>query len=363
MKKFNILAALAAFAMLVTSFTGCVTAHPDAETLVDLSTFKVRGNIDGTGDWSGAALTAESDGTYTFSFTAKENTANFAIDDGAWAVTYRGDSAGNLATYELDKDITLTAKNDPNCPSVAVVPGNNYKITATPASTTISIKIEMTGSNSDTIVVNNSVASYDGSAYSYEFEAAATTEEFVVLNATKSKYYKSSADIAANAENADTVTAVNEVEKVKVTGLTTGSKYILKLAIKDNSVKISCEAKAVVYYIVGDILSDNKRSAFTVADDKKSESFSFTWNGTDFHKWGTSGDVFAFQICSSETSWDNQVQKQNYVIDATTLKATGDGDDSLGNPQIKGLQDGDRVTIKINLKAGVYDTLEISVER
>lgn len=31
MKKFNILAALAAFAMLVTSFTGCVTENPDSD--------------------------------------------------------------------------------------------------------------------------------------------------------------------------------------------------------------------------------------------------------------------------------------------------------------------------------------------
>lgn len=141
MKKLNkIMAAIASLALSAAVFTGCVTDNPDLESLVDLSSFYLRGNMN---NWANDALTDGSltentDGTFTITYTAKANPDEFAIADATWATKYC-----NGTEVVVDGDFVELAAGGDNAKVTGQVPGNNYKMTIQPLSSSVKVKVEL----------------------------------------------------------------------------------------------------------------------------------------------------------------------------------------------------------------------------
>lgn len=124
---------------LVLSFTGCVNSNADLDTMIDLSPFYLRGNMNG---WANAALsdgalTAKGDGTYTIAFTAGSSDDQFAIADSGWSVKYC--DGKNVA---LNAGYTELTSGGDNAVATGLTAGTTYTMTIQPGSTSVFVKID-----------------------------------------------------------------------------------------------------------------------------------------------------------------------------------------------------------------------------
>ena len=140
MKLLNKLsAAVATLALVATAFTGCVNSYDDRDPVVNLATFYLRGNMN---NWCNdslddGVLTANGDGTYSITYTAKSSTDEFAIANSGWTQKF---CAGTSVAVGGD-EVVLEAGGD-NAKVTGQVVGNTYKMTITPGGTNLTVVVE-----------------------------------------------------------------------------------------------------------------------------------------------------------------------------------------------------------------------------
>lgn len=335
MKKLNkIMAAFASLALSAAVFTGCVTDNPDLESLVDLSSFYLRGNMN---NWCNDALTDGSltentDGTFTITYTAKSNPDEFAIADATWATKYC-----NGTEVVVDGDFVELAAGGDNAKVTGQVPGNNYKMTIQPLSSSVKVKVELAGSNIPSFYVLDTTKGlveipYDGTSYNYEFSADAETANLVIWS--DKVYYTGEATVGTAKE----LTADDEVGYLTVSGLTSGKPYNASFTV-DNDDKVSVTVtKMCPYFIVGDISGTHVRMSAT--DEDGVYVYEFTYKN-DMIAWGGSNGNINFVITEG-SGWNKKI---------TGIALTSTFADSLDNDQnatATGLVDG--TTYVITLK-------------
>lgn len=335
MKKLNkIMAAFASLALSAAVFTGCVTDNPDLESLVDLSSFYLRGNMN---NWCNDALTDGSltenpDGTFTITYTAKSNPDEFAIADATWATKYC-----NGTEVVVDGDFVELAAGGDNAKVTGQVPGNNYKMTIQPLSSSVKVKVELAGSNIPSFYVLDTTKGlveipYDGKSYNYEFSADAETANLVIWS--DKVYYTGEATVGTAKE----LTADDEVGYLTVSGLTSGKPYNASFTVDDDDKVSVTVTKMCPYFIIGDISGDFVRMSAT--DEDGVYVYEFTYKN-DMTAWSGSNGNINFVITEG-SGWNKKI---------TGIALTSTFADSLDNDQnatASGLVDG--TTYVITLK-------------
>lgn len=294
MKKINkIISALASLTVAVAALTGCPSVNADSEALIDLSTFYLRGNMN---NWANdaltdGALTENDDGTFSITYTAKAAEDEFAIADSGWAVKYC-----NGTSVAVDGTETEFASGGDNAKVTGQIPGNNYKMTITPGSSSLKIKVELAGSNSASFYIVDAVdglvpVSYDGSKYTYDFTATGTTESFELWS--EGKYYTSNSVTST----ASVLTVSDEKGTLKCSGLTSSLGYILTLTVEDGKVSAKIAEKNLkdVYEL------DSVCSNINVVDGSSCDPI--TWSSDDPY----TGTV-TFKKGSKVSDWGGGVQ-------------------------------------------------------
>lgn len=233
------MAAFASLALSAVVFTGCVTDNPDLESLVDLSSFYLRGNMN---NWCNDALTDGSltentDGTFTITYTAGANPDEFAIADATWATKYC-----NGTEVVVGGDFVELAAGGGNAKVTGQVPGNNYKMTIQPLSSSVKVKVELAGSNIPSFYVLDTTKGlvempYDGKSYTYYMDAATDTTENVVIW-SEGKYYTGSVKFQGDAVE---LTSKKEVGYLAVTSLAADDLVKLVLTVTDKKVSVKAD--------------------------------------------------------------------------------------------------------------------------
>lgn len=341
MKKLNkIMAAFASLALSAAVFTGCVTDNPDLESLVDLSSFYLRGNMN---NWANDALTDGSltenpDGTFTITYTAKSNPDEFAIADATWATKYC-----NGTEVVVDGDFVELAAGGDNAKVTGQVPGNNYKMTIQPLSSSVKVKVELAGSNIPSFYVLDTTEGlveipYDGTSYNYQFSAEAASTDLVIWS--DKVYYTGEATVGTAKE----LTAADEVGYLTVSGVVSGKDYMATFTVDDDD-KVSVSVTQMCpYFIVGAINYVNNTNVFdrmSATDEDGVYTFEFTYKTSMSANWGSPSDGVAFKITDGNGSWNAVFQDA-----ALTAEFVESGDD--GNATASGLVDG--TTYVITLK-------------
>lgn len=238
MKKLNkITAALASLVLAATALTGCVTDNPDLAPQVDLSTFYLRGNMN---NWCKDALadgsfTVNEDGSYSIKYTAKADPDEFAIADKSWSVKY---CAATEVT--VGGDFVELAAGGGNAKVTGQVPGNNYKMTIQPLSSSVKVKVELAGSNIPSFYVLDTTKGlvempYDGTSYTYYMAPAVNATENVVIW-SEGKYYTGSVKFKDTKEIE--LKAEDEVGYLAVTSLAADDLVKLVLTVTDKKVSV-----------------------------------------------------------------------------------------------------------------------------
>ena len=143
MKKLISLFAALLVAVGTLAVSSCATSH-DEDPIVDLSSFYLRGNMN---NWANDSLddgkmTANADGSYSIVYTAKAADDEFAIANSGWSVKY----CNGTKVAPDGTDVSLESGGG-NAKVTGQTPGNNYKMTVKPSSTSVSVKVELAGSN------------------------------------------------------------------------------------------------------------------------------------------------------------------------------------------------------------------------
>lgn len=346
MKKLNkIIAAFASLALSAAVFTGCVTDNPDLESLVDLSSFYLRGNMN---NWCNDALTDGSltentDGTFTITYTAKANPDEFAIADATWATKFSG------VDVAVDGDfVELIPGAEGNAKVTGQVPGNNYKMTIQPLSSSVKVKVELAGSNIPSFYVLDTTEGlveipYDGKSYNYEFSAEAASTDLVIWS--DKVYYTGEATVGTAKE----LTADDEVGYLTVSGLTSGKLYNASFTV-DNDDKVSVTVtKMCPYFIVGAInyVNGNVFDRMSATDEDDIYTFEFEYKTSMSANWGSPSDGVAFKITDGNGSWNAVFQDA-----ALTAEFVESGDD--GNATASGLVDGTTYVITLKEAGGKF---------
>ena len=335
MKKLNkITAALASLVLAATALTGCVTDNPDLAPQVDLSTFYLRGNmnnwcIDALADGS---FTVNEDGSYSIKYTAKADPDEFAIADKSWSVKY---CAATEVTVGGDF-VELAAGGD-NAKVTGQVPGNNYKMTIQPLSSSVKVKVELAGSNIPSFYVLDETEGlveipYDGTSYNYQFSAEAASTDLVIWS--DKVYYTGEATVGTAKE----LTADDEVGYLTVSGVVSGKDYMATFTVDDDDKVSVTVTKMCPYFIVGDISGTHVRMSAT--DEDGVYVYEFTYKN-DMTAWKGSNGNINFVITEG-SGWNKKI---------TGIALTSTFADSLDNNQnatATGLVDG--TTYVITLK-------------
>ena len=340
------MAAFASLALSAAVFTGCVTDNPDLESLVDLSSFYLRGNMN---NWANDALTDGSltentDGTFTITYTAKANPDEFAIADATWATKYC-----NGTEVVVDGDFVELAAGGGNAKVTGQVPGNNYKMTIQPLSDTVKVKVELAGVNVPSFYVLDTTKGlveipYDGKSYNYEFSADAETANLVIWS--DKVYYTGEATVGTAKE----LTADDEVGYLTVSGLTSGKPYNASFTVDDDDKVSVTVTKMCPYFIVGAINYVNDTNVFdrmSATDEDGVYTFEFTYKTSMSANWGSPSDGVAFKITDGNGSWNAVFQDA-----ALTAEFVESGDD--GNATASGLVDGTTYVITLKEADGKF---------
>ena len=307
MKKLISLFAALLVAVGTLAVSSCATSH-DEDPIVDLSSFYLRGNMN---NWANDSLddgkmTANADGSYSIVYTAKAADDEFAIANSGWSVKY----CNGTKVAPDGTDVSLESGGG-NAKVTGQTPGNNYKMTVKPSSTSVSVKVELAGSNVPDFYILDTTTGmnkmdYDGTEYSYTFTASGTSESLVVWS--KDKYYKGTVAYAKENPTAATLTANDNVSTIDVNGLTKNLPVKLILTVKDSTVS----AKAQI------AIPDHFKVVMTFKNcttEKVSFNSNISWGGVKAGKWSV-----------DETVFDNDGKEANLVDGKLTFYVSKDYD-------------------------------------
>ncbi len=331
MKKIiSLFAALlvAAGAMTVTS---CATSH-DESPIVDLSTFYLRGNMN---NWANDSIedgkmTANPDGSYSIAYTAKAVNDEFAVANSGWSVKYCGK---DIAVGGESTELISGAKD--NAKVTGQIPGNNYKLTVIPGSTTVSVKVELAGSNVPDFYILDTTTGlnkmeYDGTSYTTTYKATAVTGSICVWS--KDKYYTAS-NVAL--KTATTLTAASDAGNIDFTGLSANTEYNVSIAKDGDDYKVTV-TKLCPYWMVGAI-NYNGANVFTRMEATATDgeyTYTFKYNSDMSKNWGSPADGVAFKITDGNGSWNAKIKDVKIKL-GEDFVSSGTGD---GNAELSGLE-------------------------
>ena len=239
-------------AVLALSFMGCPSVYEDLKPQVDLSSFYLRGNMN---NWCNdaledGALTANEDGTFSITYTAVAAGDEFAIANEGWSSKFCGKEVAVDGGF-----VKMEPGSNDNAKVTGQVPGNNYKMTIKPLSDTVEVKVELAGVNVPSLYVLDTTAGavkmeYDGTQYKYKAEATSDTIKLPVwVNDT---YLKGT--YALGAENAADLTIEDKISTVDITGVTSGSEYLVYITYDKETEKATVKAERALpkVYLAGD---------------------------------------------------------------------------------------------------------------
>lgn len=330
MKKIiSLFAALlvAAGAMTVTS---CATSH-DESPIVDLSTFYLRGNMN---NWANDSIedgkmTANPDGSYSIAYTAKAVNDEFAVANSGWSVKYCGK---DIAVGGESTELISGAKD--NAKVTGQIPGNNYKLTVIPGSTTVSVKVELAGSNVPDFYILDTTTGlnkmeYDGTSYTTTYKATAVTGSICVWS--KDKYYTAS-NVAL--KTSTTLTAASDAGNIDFTGLSANTEYNVSIAKDGDDYKVTV-TKLCPYWMVGAI-NYNGYNVFTrmeATDTDGEYTYTFKYNSDMSKNWGSPADGVAFKITDGNGSWNAKICGVKIKLGEDFVSSGTDG-----NAELSGLE-------------------------
>lgn len=269
MKK--LLSVLAA-GVLALGISGCSGDLHDVD-LVDLSNYGIRGTVTGWGAADDIALEQDGD-VYTVTVKSslddegKDSFAVLQMGDESWATAFRlaqpkaqGDTTNSFT--EDGEEQEVFCGQSANCMSVKIgqKTGDQIKITVTPGTVSIKVKVELLGGSSSdpqpthldgffvrgnfnewkaegsTVLSNPTVDRKTGDlVYKYLFLASDAEHQFAIAdNDWKTKY--TGAEISLEDDFAESTKGADDNNKI--TGLTVGNWYFLK-------VKTTAEGKIYV---------------------------------------------------------------------------------------------------------------------
>lgn len=330
MKKIiSLFAALlvAAGAMTVTS---CATSH-DESPIVDLSTFYLRGNMN---NWANDSLddgkmTANPDGSYSIAYTAKAVNDEFAVANSGWSVKYCGK---DIAVGGESTELISGAKD--NAKVTGQIPGNNYKLTVIPGITTVSVKVELAGSNVPDFYILDTTTGlnkmeYDGTSYTTTYKATAVTGSICVWS--KDKYYTAS-NVAL--KTATTLTAASDAGNIDFTGLSANTEYNVSIAKDGDDYKVTV-TKLCPYWMVGAINynGDNVFTRMEATDTDGEYTYTFKYNSDMSKKWSSPADGVAFKITDGNGSWNAKICGVKIKLGEDFVSSGTDG-----NAELSGLE-------------------------
>jgi|GEM_PF-2887782 len=342
MKKTNIFAAVASLALLAGMFTGCVTDNPDLDPIVDLSKFYLRGNMNNWGNGGGSstdkdalakdcALTENADGSFSITYTAKSASDEFAIANESWTEKYCNGTEIAVGTA----DSIDVAFNGDNAKITGQVPGNNYKMTITPLSSSVKIKVELAGANVPDFYILDTTTGltkmeYDGTSYTTTYKASSTTGSICVWS--KDKYYTVSNVVL---KTATTLTAVSDVKTIDFTGLSANTEYNVSIA-KDGDVYKVTVTKLCPYWMVGAInyTTENVFTRMEATDTDGEYTYTFKYNSDMSNNWGSPADGVAFKITDGNGSWNAKIFDVKIKL-GEDFVSSGTGN---GNAELSGLE-------------------------
>lgn len=295
MKKTNIFAAVASLALLAGMFTGCVTDNPDLDPIVDLSKFYLRGNMNNWGNGGGSstdkdalakdcALTENADGSFSITYTAKSASDEFAIANEGWTEKYCNGTEIAVGTA----DSIDVAFNGGNAKITGQVPGNNYKMTITPLSSSVKIKVELAGANVPDFYILDTTTGltkmeYDGKSYIYAFEASDVSETLTVWS--KDKYYRGKISYNADNPTSETLTSEKDPKSISVSGLTKGDSLKLVLNVSDETVSAKVILAIPEHFKVIMTFVDNETGTVKIKSN-------ISWSGVKSGSWSVDGKKF-----------------------------------------------------------------------
>ena len=333
-------------AVMALSFMGCPTVYEDLAPQVDLSPFYLRGNMN---NWcndalTDGALTKNDDGSFSITYTAKAEPDEFAIADEGWGVKYC-----NGTEIAVGADFVELGSGGANAKVTGQVPGNNYKMTIKPLSTSIEVKVELAGVNVPSFYVLDTTKGlvempYDGTAYSYQFSANAETANLVIWS--DKVYYTGEATVGTAKE----LTAGDEVGYLTVSGVASGKDYIATLTVDDDDKVSVTVTQMCPYFFVGAINYVNGTNVFdrmSATDEDGVYTFEFTYKTSMSANWDSPSDGVAFRITDGNGSW-NAV----FLDAALTAEFVESGDD--GNATASGLVDGKTYVITLKEADGKF---------
>ena len=229
-------------AFVALSFMGCPSIHSDLDPLVDLKPFYLRGNMN---NWcndalTDGALTANADGTFSITYTAKAEPDEFAIANEAWSTKFCG------VEVAVGADFVDLIPGAGNAKVTGQVPGNNYKMTIQPLSDTVKVKVELAGVNVPSFYVLDTTKGlvempYDGTSYTYYMAPAVNATENVVIW-SEGKYYTGSVKFQDTKEIE--LKAEDEVGYLAVTSL--AADDLVKLVLTVTGKKVSVKADLAI---------------------------------------------------------------------------------------------------------------------
>ena len=340
-------------AVLALSFMGCPTVYEDLKPQVDLSSFYLRGNMN---NWCNdaledGALTANDDGTFSITYTAKAAGDEFAIANEGWSSKFCGKEVA------VDGDFVKMEPGAGNAKVTGQVPGNNYKMTIKPLSDTVEVKVELAGVNVPSFYVldgNEGLIEmpYDGTAYSYKFTATGDTETLCIWS--NNVYYTGTAVLGT----AKTLTKADEIDGLTVTGLEADLKYLAKITVSDKGVAtIKVEAFTSPYFIVGAPTFELKEGSFKdenyfvaleLTDEEGIFTYEFTYKTAMSAHWTSPANGVAFVI-TERVDWN---KKFCDVEIGSTFKESGTNGDN--NAVAKNLVDGKTYIITLKEADGKF---------
>ena len=334
-------------AVLALSFMGCPTVYEDLKPQVDLSSYYLRGNMN---NWcndalSDGALTANADGTFSITYTAKAEPDEFAIANGGWSSKFcKG------AEVVVDGDFVELAAGGDNAKVTGQVPGNNYKMTIQPLSNTVKVKVELAGVNVPSFYVLDDAKGlvgipYDGTSYNYQFTAEAASINLVIWS--DKVYYTGEATVGTAKE----LTASDELGSLTVSGLTSGKLYNASFTVDDDDKVSVTVTRLCPYFIVGAINYNgtNVFDRMSATDEDGVYTFEFKYKTSMSASWDSPSDGVAFKITDGNGSW-NAVFKDA----ALTAEFVESGDNGDNNATASGLVDGKTYVITLKEAGGKF---------
>ncbi len=341
MKKIiSLFAALlvAAGAMTVTS---CATSH-DESPIVDLSTFYLRGNMN---DWANNSLddgkmTANPDGSYSITYTAKAADDEFAIANSGWSVKYCNGTSVTVGA----ETATVLGSNGGNAVVKGQTPGNNYKMTVIPAETNVSVKVELAGSNVPDFYILDTTSGlkkmeYDGTSYTTTYKATSTTGSICVWS--KDKYFTAS-NVAL--KTATSLTETSTAGNIGLAGLAIGTEYNVSIAKDGDAYKVTV-TKLCPYWMVGAInfTVDNVFTRMEATDTDGEYTYTFKYNSAMSKNWSSPADGVAFKITDGNGSWNAKICDVKIKLEEDFV-SSGAGN---GNAELSGLEEDKEYVITV----------------